>query len=92
VAPVVSEPTVTGELAPMADSVTPPVLEVHVARYPSTGLPPLLPAVKATEPELVPGVTAPMVGALGAVAATQLPEAADAGLLPMTLVASAVQV
>ena len=89
---MVSEPTVTGELAPMADPVTPPVLDVQVARYPSMGSPPLLPAVKATMPALVPGVTAPMVGALGAPAATKLPEAAEAGLLPMTLVASTVQV
>ena len=81
-----------GELDPKAARLTPPALDRHVTMKASTAPPPSLPGVKATVPALFPGVTAPMVGALGALAATKLPEAADAGLLPMALVASTVQV
>jgi hypothetical protein len=89
---LVSEPTVMGELRPIAMSVTPPLFDVQVAMKASMGPPPLLPAVKATMPASVPVVTDVMVGALGVAAATKLPDAPEAGPLPMTLVASAVQV
>jgi len=95
VSALVSELTVMGEVAPVPVCVVPPLLEVQVAVYPVMALPPLLAlAVKATEAELDPRVTTALVGADGTVAteATKLDEAADAGLLPMALVASTVQV
>ena len=48
-------------------------------------------AVNATEPEPLPGVTAPIVGAPGTVAGMKLFDAADAGLGPMALAAVTVQ-
>ena len=58
------------ELAPVA--VMPPGDEVTV--YPVIGLPPSLPGgVNATCAEVLPGVTAPMVGASGTVAPLPTP-------------------
>ena len=90
--PLVSDPTVIGEVAPLFDPVAPPLLDVHVAVKPVMALPPSLPAVKATAAVALDGVTPVTVGALGGAAGVKLPEAADAGLLPMALVASTVQV
>ena len=93
--PLVSELTVIGELDPLFDPVAPPLLDVHVAVKPVMALPPLLPAVKVTDPELAPAVAATPVGAAGTVGpelGTKLLEAAEAALLPMALVASTVQV
>jgi hypothetical protein len=90
--PDVSDPTVIGDVAPDADWVVPPLLDVHVAVKPVIVLPPVVPAVKATTPVRLPGVTLVIVGAPGAAAATNDAEAADATLLPIALVASAVQV
>jgi len=92
VSPLVSEPTVMGEIRLIAISVTPPLLDVQVATKASMGPPPLLPAVKATMPASVPVVTDVMVGALGVAAATKLPDALEAAPLPMMLVARAVHV
>ena len=90
--PLVSDPTLMGDVAPLADPLAPPLLEVHVAVKPVMALPPVLPEVKETDAELVPRVTAAPVGAPGTLAGTKLLEAAEAGLLPMALVASTVQV
>ena len=90
--PLVSDPTAMGDVAPLADPLAPPLLEVHVAVKPVMALPPVLPAVKATEAAALEGVTPEMVGAPGGAAGVKLLEAAEAGLLPMALVASTVQV
>ena len=90
-----SDVTLIGELDPEPVLVVPPVLDVHVAVKPVMALPPLLPAVKVTDPELAPAVAATPVGAAGTVGpelGTKLLEAAEAALLPMALVASTVQV
>ena len=92
VLPFVSEPTVTGELAPDAVWVVPPLLDVHVAVYAVTASPPLLFAVKATTPALFPSVTPVMLGADGLVAATNDVEAVDAALSPVGFVATTLQV
>ena len=56
-------------------------------------VPPLLAGgVKVTEAWVLPRVAVPMVGGLGTVAGTTLFEDADAELVPMVLVAVAVQV
>jgi hypothetical protein len=89
---LVSELTAMGELAPLFDPLAPPLLEVQVAVNPVMALPPVLPAVKATLAELLPGVTAEIVGAPGTPAVTKLDEAAEAALFPTALVASTVQV
>ena len=88
----VSVPTVTGEVAPDADRVVPPSLDVHVAVKEVTAAPPSLPAVKATMPALLPSVTPVMVGADGFVAATNDADAVDAALSPDALVATTEQV
>jgi hypothetical protein len=49
-------------------------------------------AVNATDAELLPGVTLTSVGASGAVAAVNDPEATEAGLVPKSFVTVAVQV
>ncbi len=89
---MVSELTVIGDVAPLLDSLAPPLLEVHETVKPVIALPPLLPAVKATTTLLLPIVSELIVGAAGGTAATKLLEAADAGPLPTALVASTVQV
>ena len=48
-------------------------------------------AVNATEPEPLPRVTVPIVGAPGTVAGTKLFDGADAGLGPMAFAAVTVQ-
>jgi hypothetical protein len=85
---LVSVPTVTGEVAPDADRVVPPSLEVQVAVNELTAAPPSPPAVKATMPALFPSVTPVMVGADGFVAATNAADAVDAALSPAALVAT----
>ena len=84
--------TVNGEVAPDADRVVPPSLEVHVAVNPVIALPPLPLAVKATIPELLPRVRLTNVGACGTVPATKELDAEEATLLPSALVATIVQV
>ena len=57
------------------------------------GEPPLLPgAVKLTVAWALPAVAVPIVGAVGTVAGVTLFDAADGALLPIALVAIAVQV
>ena len=93
--PLVNALTVMGEVAPLLEPLAPPLLEVHEAVKPVIALPPLLPAVKATDAEVLAGVTPEIVGAPGAVGAapaTKLDEAAEAGLSPTALMASTVQV
>ena len=92
VLPFVSEPTVTGELAPDAVCVVPPLLDVHVAVNAVTASPPLLFAVKATMPALLPSVTPVMLGADGLVAATKDADVVDAALSPAAFVATTLQV
>ena len=84
--------TTIGDDAPVFDCVVPPSLDVHVIVW-FVIVAPLLPlSVKATLAELLPNVAAPIVGALGVVAATKELVAAEAALSPTPLVATAVQV
>ena len=90
--PAVSRATVMGEREPVAERVVPPLLDVHVTLKNVIALPPVAPAVNVTTAE--PGVwlTPVIVGALGAVAATNDVDALDATLLPKLLVANTVHV
>jgi hypothetical protein len=88
----VSDPTVIGEVLPVADCVVPPSLEVQVTVKPVTVSPPSLPAANATIPESLPRVTPEMVGAEGRSAATNAVDAVDAGLSATALVATTTQV
>ena len=81
-----------GELAPEADWVVPPSLDVHVAVKPVMALPPVPFAVNATSTELRPRTTEVSVGASGVAAATKLDDAADDGLSPKSFETMAVQV
>ena len=81
-----------GDDAPDADWVAPPLLEVHVAVNAVMASPASPFAVNATIAELLPRVTPVMVGAGGAVAATNDAEAVDAAPFPNALVATTVQV
>ncbi len=83
---MVSELTVTGEVAPLLDSVAPPSLDVHRAVNPVMALPPVLPAVKATATLLLPGVIEVIVGAPGRTAATNELDEAEADPTPTALV------
>ena len=87
-----SDPTVMGEVAPDADWVVPPSLDVHVTVKPVTVSPPSLFAVKATIAESFPRVTLVRPGAAGVVAATIDADAVDAALLPVEFVATTVHV
>jgi hypothetical protein len=89
---LVSVLTAMGEVAPVFDSVAPPLLEVQVAVKSVMALPPSLPAVKATDAPLLARVTEVIVGALGGTAARKLDDGADATLSPTALVATTVQV
>jgi hypothetical protein len=89
---LVSELTLTGEVAPLLDSVAPPSLDVQVAVKPVMVLPPVLPAVNATDTLLSPGVVDVIVGAPGRTAATNELDDADGDPAPTTLMDSAVQV
>ena len=89
---LVRELTVIGEVAPDADCVVPPSLDVHVAVKPVIALPPALLAVNETVAELFPDVVADSDGADGALAATKELDADDAGLLAIELVAMTLQV
>jgi hypothetical protein len=91
VLPLLSDPTVIGEVAPDADWVVPPSLDVHVAVKPLMALPPVPFAVKATMPEFVPCVTPETVGASGTVPARNRLEPAEDVLVPIALVAPIVQ-
>ena len=92
VLPLVSEPTVMGEVALDADRVVPPSLDAHVVVKPVMALPPLPFAVNATTAEFVPAVTPVREGAIGTVPARIELEAADAELSPIAFVATTVQV
>src|SRR5579863_2466922 len=81
-----------GELAPLPVARVPPSDEVHVTVLPVMALPPLDPGVKATVTELAPKVMPVTVGAPGTETATKLDDAADAGLVPIGLVAVIEQV
>ena len=63
--PLVSEPTVIGDVALDADCVVPPSLDAHVAVKPVMTLLPLPFAVNATIAEFVPRVTPVTEGATG---------------------------
>ncbi len=89
---MVSELTVIGDVAPLLNSVAPPSLEMHVTVWEVMALPPSAPVVKATLTALRPRVIPVTVGALGTDSAVKLEDAADAALVPMGLVAVAVQV
>ena len=89
---LVSEATVIGEVESLADCVAPPSLDVQVAVKSVIGLPPVPLEVKATIAELAPRVTPETLGAGGAVPTTNELEAADAGLLPVSFVATILQV
>ena len=89
---LVNEVTVIGEVAPVADWVVPPSLDVQVAVKLVMTLPPSPFAVKATIAELLPRVTPVRVGASGAVPATNDDDAADAVLSAIELLAITVQV
>jgi hypothetical protein len=80
-----------GEVALDADWVVPPSLDVHVAVKPVMALAPSLFAVNDTTAE-VPPVTPVMLGAAGGDTASIEPEAVDAALSPVALVATTVQV
>ena len=82
---MVSDVTATGEVAPLFDWVVPPLLEVHVAVKPVMALPPVAPAVKATDALLLPGVTDVIVGAPGSTAATNELDEAEADPAPTAL-------
>src|SRR5947199_409418 len=84
--------TVTGEVAPDADWVAPPSLDVAVAVKPVIALPPVPLAVNATIAELLPRVRLTNVGAAGTVPATKALDAVDAALSPRLFVATTVQV
>ena len=90
--PLVSEATVTGEVALVADWVAPPSLEVQVTVKPVRVRPPVPCGVTATIAELSPRVTLAMDGAAGVVPATKGLVAADATLSPIELVATTVHV
>jgi len=92
VLPLVRVVTVIGELPPVAVRVVPPSLDVQVTAKTVTVAPLLLPAVNVTTAELLPPPTPVMLGAEGVVAATKELEAVEAGLSPVALVATAVQV
>jgi hypothetical protein len=90
--PAVSKATVIAECAPLAVRVVPPLLDVQVTLKNEMALPPVAPAVNVTTAEPAVWLTPVIVGALGAVAATNDVEALDATLLPKPLVASTVHV
>ena len=85
--PFESELTVMGELAPLPAAVVPPSDEVHVTVLLVMALPPLLPGEKATVTAFAPKVMPVTVGAPGTETATKLDDAAEAGLVPIGLVA-----
>ena len=89
---MVSDATVTGEVAFDADWVVPPSLDVHVAVKPVMALPPLPFAVNATIAELVPRVTPVRDGATGTVPATKELDAAEAALFAIELLATTLHV
>jgi hypothetical protein len=92
VLPLVSEPTVIGDVAPDADCVVPPSLETHVAVNPVTAVLPAALAVMATIAELLPRVTPVTDGASGTVPGANDADATDAELSPIALVAMTVHV
>ena len=92
VLPLVSELTTIGDEAPVFDCVVPPSLDVHVIVCVVIARPPLEPSVNVTLAELSPRVATPMVGAAGAVAATNELVAADAALSLNAVVATTLQV
>jgi hypothetical protein len=84
--PLASPVTVIGEAGPLA--LCPP----QVAVNPVIADPPSEPAVKPTVTLVLPAAAVPMVGALGTVAGVMLPDGAEAGPVPMALVAVTVHV
>jgi hypothetical protein len=92
VRPLVSPPTVTGDVA--ADPVpgAPPLLEVHDASYDVIALPPLSGAAIETEIRWSPRVTPGVAGADGTVAGTTGSDASDSGPCPTAVVARTVHV
>src|SRR4051794_27416561 len=89
---LVSDPTLNGDVAPVAVCVVPPSLDVQVAVNAVMALPPLPFAVNATLAELLPGVTPVRDGATGTVPASSDAEAFDAALSPIAFVAMTVHV
>ena len=89
--PLVSEPTVTGDVALVADWFAPPSLEMQVTVKPVSVSPPVLCGVTATMAELSPRVTL-AIGARRESSATKGLVAAEATLSPIELVATTVQV
>src|SRR5437588_264970 len=65
----------------------PPLLDRHEAVNEVTGLPLSEPGVNATDPETLPRVTVPIVGACGTVDCTAVADAIDTGPEPSALVA-----
>ena len=89
---MLSELTVSGEEAPELDSVAPPSLEMHDAANAVIAEPPSPLEVNPTMAELLPRVTPLIVGANGALAATNELDADEAALSPIAFVATTLQV
>ncbi len=84
--------TTIGDAGPEWVPGKPPLLDVHEAVNEVTGLPLSAPGVKATDPDALPRVTAPIVGAAEVVDGTAGSEASDSGPVPTALVALTVHV
>jgi hypothetical protein len=91
--PAVSNVTVNGDVVPVADLVTPALLDVQVAVYPVTGGAPLF-GGGAIDTAIWPGlgVTAVTDGAPGSPGITTADDGADAGPVPTAFFATTVQV
>jgi hypothetical protein len=84
--------TVIGDAVPVWVPDAPPLLDVHDAEKLVIALPLLFPGVNATDTDALPPVTLVIVGASGTVAGTTAADGADAGLVPIALVAVTVHV
>ncbi len=84
--------TLIGDPAPVSVPAVPPSSEVQLAEKLVIALPLLAPGVNATDTDALPRVTLVIVGASGAAAGTTAADADDGALVPIALVAVAVQV
>ena len=82
----------TGEVAPDADCVAPPSLEVQVAAKFVIALPPVPFGAMVTIAELSPRATPVIPGAAGVVPARNALDATEAALSPMEFVATTAHV
>ena len=90
--PLESDPTVSGDVAPLALPAVPPFDDVQLAVYFVIALPPSFGAVNVTVICALPDVTPGAAGAAGTVLGVVAAEAGDAAPAPFAFVAATVHV